>query len=282
MKDFVEISITTQDKEQSDILIALLSGNGYEGFEEEDDMLHAYIPAEHFSQENLDQLVQQMDLSYSRKDIPAQNWNELWESNFQPICVHDFCGIRSSFHSSIKGVQYELIITPKMSFGTGHHATTYQMISAMEFQPLDGKWILDFGTGTGVLAILAEKMGAAKVLAIDYDELSIENARENLDVNECHSILLEKRGDLDFEGVYDFILMNINKHVIISNLRFLSQHLTQEGVVIVSGLLTEDQIEIQERLTDHHFSISSSTEKSGWICMQLQRISVGPEPAREC
>ncbi|HMH33690.1 MAG TPA: 50S ribosomal protein L11 methyltransferase [Puia sp.] len=270
MKDYIQISIHPVNQEQSEILVAQLSEMGFEGFEEQEKGLNAFIEKDQLEEGTLTQIISLHQLEYTRQLIPAQNWNQIWEKNFQPISVDDFCGIRAAFHPHMNGVQYDIIITPKMSFGTGHHVTTYLMIQAMRRVELQGKRVLDFGTGTGLLAILAEKMGAAHVLAIDHDEWSIQNARENLVCNDCLAVTIKKKDSLEDIGVFDLILANINKSVIINSLKNLSQHLKQDGVVLLSGLLSEDLQEIQQELVSCPLSISLCVEQKNWICLRLQ------------
>jgi ribosomal protein L11 methyltransferase len=268
MNNYVQISIATTHPGESDILVALLSQTGFEGFEETGNTLHAFIAQDKFHEERMREILTSRQLEYSKKSIPEQNWNESWERHFQPVSVGDFCGIRAAFHEPMKNVQHEIIITPKMSFGTGHHDTTRLMIEAMAQINFKEKKVLDFGTGTGILAILAEQLGAAQIIAIDHDDWSIRNAVENIASNHCHSIELRKLDNPDFKVSFDIILANINKNVIISNLRFLSQHLQEEGVLLLSGLLSDDFGEIQLALATHHFSISYHGQSNNWICLR--------------
>src|ERR1700741_5040122 len=213
--DYVKILIENISQEQKDILIAQLSLIGYDGFEEGTNYLHAFIQADSFNEEEL--LDIKPKFSFDRELIKEQNWNEKWEESFQPVEINKFCRVRANFHQPITDFTYEIIITPKMSFGTGHHATTYLMIEFMKDIDIKGKHVLDFGTGTGILAILAEKMGAANVIAFDNDEWSIRNAEENFFVNRCKSITLRKADFIDTEASFDLILANINKNVLLSN-----------------------------------------------------------------
>jgi ribosomal protein L11 methyltransferase len=270
MKDYVQISIVVGVQELADILIAQLSEMGFEGFEENDQLLKAYIELDHLDTKQFDSLMGAHLLEYTQVLIPAENWNASWEKNFQPIVIGDFCGVRAAFHEAMEGVKFEIIITPKMSFGTGHHATTWLMIEAMSRLDLQEKAVLDFGTGTGILSILAEKMGAGFVLAMDNDEWSILNAKENIQANQCINIDLKQRDSLEFEGSFDLILANINKNVIINNLQFLSKHLKEDAVVLLSGLLSEDLVEIIMALAGSRFSISSVSEQKNWICLQVK------------
>ena len=174
---YIEISIQTTELQE--VLIALLAEIGYEGFEEEEGLLKAFIKEGAFDRGALETLLADYGLEYVEQRIEDRNWNAEWEANFQPVVVDGFCAIRAHFHPPMPEMEHELVITPKMSFGTGHHATTYMMLQAMRGIDLRGKRVLDFGTGTGVLAILAERLGAAEVVAIDNDDWSIENAQEN-------------------------------------------------------------------------------------------------------
>ncbi|MBK6935571.1 MAG: 50S ribosomal protein L11 methyltransferase [Chitinophagaceae bacterium] len=185
MNNYIQITFTNLQPEQADMLIAQLSEAGFDGFEEGENLLKAFIPENDYNKFLLKELTYKYRLQYAEQVIPEQNWNALWESNFQPVVVDDFVGVRACFHEPISSVEYEIGITPKMSFGTGHHATTYMMMQQMRNIPFLGKSVFDFGTGTGVLAILAEKLGAASVFAIDNDDWSIENARENCQFNNC-------------------------------------------------------------------------------------------------
>ena len=230
-----------------------------------------FIRSETFHEEKISRSADELSVEYSSRMIPEQNWNEKWEQQFQPVTINNFCGIRAAFHEPMVHVQHEMIITPKMSFGTGHHDTTRLMIEAMSQINFTGKKVLDFGTGTAILSILAEKLGAEYVMAIDHDDWSIKNAEENIKANHCKKIDLQKRDNLDFEAKFDIILVNIDKLVIINNIHFLSQHLQEEGVVLMSGLLSEDFGEVQSLLAVYHFSISYYEQSNNWICFLCRK-----------
>ena len=181
MNNYIQIEFQEISRqEQSEILIAQLSEIGFEGFEENENKLKHLFLKRILMKVFLQIYCSSLQLAFIKTIIEETNWNEVWESNFDPVIVDDFVAIRADFHEPIKDVQFEIIITPKMSFGTGHHATTYMMMQQMREIDFTGKTVFDFGTGTGVLAILAEKLGAENVLAIDNDEWSIENAAENI------------------------------------------------------------------------------------------------------
>jgi ribosomal protein L11 methyltransferase len=269
--DYIQITIPVADTSIQEMLIARLSEDGYEGFEEQENNLQAFIPEEKFNPAKLEELLSGWKLSYAQDRLKAKNWNEEWEKNFQPVVVDGFCAIRASFHAPIEGVRQELVITPKMSFGTGHHATTYMMVAAMQYLDLKGKQVLDFGTGTGVLAILAEKLGAAGVLAIDYDDWSIENARENIAENRCTAVSVKKADSTPRERLFDFILANINKHVILQELHAIGQQLEKGGVILLSGLLHEDFNDIEKEALKNDLSISERMARGNWICLKLTK-----------
>ena len=268
--NYLQITIAATDGAQQEILIALLAEMGYEGFEQQEGSLRAYIPEEQFDAAGLDAVLALQELSYVSERIEEKNWNEEWEKNFQPVVVEDFCAIRAHFHAPITGVAHELVITPKMSFGTGHHATTYMMIQAMQHLDFPGKQVFDFGTGTGVLAILAEKLGASAVTATDNDDWSIENAGENVANNQCSRISVEKMDRVP-EGPFDIILANINKHVILAQLPALGQQLKQGGVILLSGLLDSDFEDIENEAVRNNISISVRMTKGSWICLKSEK-----------
>lgn len=265
----MHVQVTIPTKDFQEVLIALLGEMGYEGFEQEEEVLHAFIPEAAFDRAALSELLEAHGLSYTLERIAERNWNAEWEANFQPVVVDGFCAIRAHFHPPMPEVEHELVITPKMSFGTGHHATTYMMLQTMRGLDLRGKRVLDFGTGTGVLAILAERLGAGSVVAIDNDHWSIENATENVAANGCNHIQVLKRDKTaDVPETFDVILANINKHVIISELTALTQHLAEDGVIVLSGLLQDDLEEIENEAVKNNLSVSGRMTKGSWICLR--------------
>ena len=185
MADYYEIRFNDLEKEKKEILVALLAEEEFEGFEEDEKYLKAFIPFEKFDRKKLIEIAGAQNLSFTLSFVRAENWNRKWEYNFHPVVIDDFCAIRASFHPPIRDVEYEIIITPKMSFGTGHHATTDMMIGQMRNIDFTSKTVFDFGTGTGILAILAEKLGAANITSIVVDNWSIENAKEYVAKNNC-------------------------------------------------------------------------------------------------
>ena len=270
MDSYIKISIRLKEEAQSAILIALLSDCGFDGFEEKPHFLDAFIKKENYPEQEVESIIDSNSVDYTKIVIEPENWNMEWEKNFDPVSVEDFCAIRASFHAPIKNKKHEIIITPKMSFGTGHHATTWLMIKAMSQLDLKGKKLLDFGTGTGVLAILAEKCGAEPILAIDNDSWSVQNAAENIENNYCSKISLEESDSIGHTGKFDVVLANINKRVILQNFAYFQQHLSVEGVLIVSGFLESDLQQIENECILNHFSIDCLMERESWGCLVLK------------
>lgn len=269
----IKVSFEGGANTDSDVLMAMLAGAGYDGFEEADGgVLWAYIEASRFSEGELTTIATTLGTAYTTEVIPSQNWNALWESNFQPVVVDEFCTIRAHFHDIVIATPYEIIITPKMSFGTGHHATTQLMITLMKDILLEGKTVIDFGTGTGVLAIMAELLGAKKVLAIDNDPWCIENAIENAERNNCKRITVQIGSLDDIPGEHaEVVLANINRHILLHYMVALYETVNNGGILLLSGLLVEDESIITDAAIAQGFYCVSVEEQSGWIAMLFEK-----------
>ena len=187
------------------------------------------------------------------------------------MIVEDYVAVRADFHKPINNTKFEIVITPKMSFGTGHHATTYMMIELMQGIDFTNSSVLDFGTGTGILAILAEKSGAEKVNAIDNDDWSIANAEENFKKNACEKIVLKKAEDASSELKFDIILANINKNVILQNLNLLTDQLKQGGLLLLSGFLETDKNDILKGAKLLNLNMQKTLIRNNWIAIQLSK-----------
>jgi ribosomal protein L11 methyltransferase len=277
MNRYIQITIETNDADESDILVARLSQAGFEGFEEEPKKLYAFIPETLYDDLQIEKIISEIKgvadpfhTLFKTEVIEPRNWNAEWEKDFEPVVVENFCSIRAHFHKAIPRVQYDIIITPKMSFGTGHHATTNMMIASMQHLDFRQRTVLDFGTGTGVLAILACKLGAGSVFAIDSDEWSIENARENVAINGCEGVLIEQKDSLSGIGQFDIILANINLRVILENMDSMRQHLTQTGVFMGSGVLESDKEKIRKKAADTGFTFELQMIKDNWMSFSLK------------
>lgn len=262
----IKVSIEIENGDNRDILIALLSELGYDGFEEESARLLTYVSEDSFNEHELQAITEPFGLVFETEIIEPQNWNEVWEAGIQPVVVDGFCTIRAHFHDVAVNTPYCVVITPKMSFGTGHHATTQLMMMGMKDIDFAAKSVLDFGTGTGVLAILAGMLGATEVMAIDNDDWAVDNALENLARNNGKGIQIERAtlGNLA-EGRYDIILANINRHILLQYMSGLYKRLNTAGVLLMSGLLVADEEIISGAAIAEGFEVKMVKERNGWI-----------------
>jgi ribosomal protein L11 methyltransferase len=270
--DYIKVSFAITGEEQSDVLIALLSSIGYNGFEEAADKLLAYIEKPTYNEAELKDVAITAGAEYAAELVAGQNWNALWESNFSPVIIEGLCTIRADFHHIEVKTQYDILITPKMSFGTGHHATTQLMMQLMNEQDLKWASVLDFGTGTGVLAILAEMMGAESILAIDNDDWCVENANENVMRNNCRHIAV-KKGSLEASGHgrWDFILANINRHILLEHMHSFYEKLNEHGMILMSGLLVEDKDIIVDAATAEGLIFKEVRAQANWIALLFSK-----------
>ncbi|MCX6331552.1 MAG: 50S ribosomal protein L11 methyltransferase [Bacteroidetes bacterium] len=271
-KEYIEISFDFTSQDQLGLVIAQLSEMGFDGFNEEQAYCKAYILSSELDKEeaiiNLNNIFKQYSLTYSKSIIKEQNWNAVWESNFDPVRVGDFVGIKAHFHPNFEpAVQFEIKITPKMSFGTGHHATTFSVMQMMEHLHFVGKSVYDFGTGTGVLAILAEKLGASQVLAVDNDDWCIENANENIQNNDSKVILVQKVASALQNTQFDIILANVNRHIIEANMQELTSVAYPGSQMILSGLLIDDQQDMVKLATENGWIFVKSQPLNGWVSL---------------
>ncbi len=271
-KEYIEIGFDFTTQDQLGLLIAQLSEMGFDGFNEEQNHCKAYILSSELDKEevenNLNNIFNQYTLTYSKSIIKEQNWNAVWESNFDPVRVGDFVGIKAHFHPNFDpAVQFEIKITPKMSFGTGHHATTFSVMQMMEHLHFKGKSVYDFGTGTGVLAILAEKLGASQVLAVDNDDWCIENANENIQNNDSKVIVVQKVASALQNAQFDIILANVNRHIIEANMLELTLVAHPTSQLILSGLLIEDQQDMIELASKNGWIFVKSQPLNGWVSL---------------
>lgn len=267
--DYIELNLPATE-EESEILVARLSDLGFESFVEEANRLLAYIKAEDFDPTLLGDLSDKA--AYTR--IPAQNWNQTWESNFEPIRIGSRLYVRASHHPALPGHggdMIELVIEPKMSFGTGHHATTSSMAELMLEADFAGKTVIDAGSGTGILAILAEKLGAADVYAFDHEDWAVENARENAAVNECSRTRVELE-DLTTMAPLpeaDAVLANITRNMILDHLVLLTNPLIEGGEFYCSGFLAEDLPLIEGGCGAHGLRLVDKKEQKNWCAARF-------------
>lgn len=262
--NFVQINIEATETDQ-EILIGLLAVLSATGFEQTDTHLIAYFEEESFQSYEIHGVLKKF--VFNINTIAEQNWNAAWEESFQPVVVDDFCAVRAHFHQPIKGVQHEVVITPKMSFGTGHHATTYMMLHQMQALDFNNKTVLDFGTGTGILAILAEKLGAAHIIAIDNDAWSFENVQENIQLNNCVKITPLLTDTIPVAETFDVALANITKNVLLSYMGILKTCVSEGGFLLFSGLLENDKTEMLEAAQNRGMKLVLEKTKEGWLSL---------------
>lgn len=250
--NYLELNCEVFPPRYTEIVIATLSEYGFESFAETDRGFLAYIPETSFNTETFEALDifsnKEIRINYSLNKIPEQNWNAVWESNFEPVQIGNECYIRAPFHPEIPGIRYEIIIEPKMSFGTGHHETTHMMVQLLLEQDVHEKEVLDMGCGTAVLAILAKKMGASKILAIDNDEWAYNNSIENIEKNHAAEIEV-LLGDATAIGQRNFnlILANINRNVLLRDIPAYASVLKKGGTLLLSGFYEADVSMINQK-----------------------------------
>jgi len=266
---YIEVEFTFNPEElDGEIVLAEIAELPFESFAEETGKILAYAQEEDFDKKNLDdfQWLKENSVEYKFNEINDVNWNEEWEKNFEPIEVSDKCIVRATFHKLNKEYEYDLLIDPKMSFGTGHHATTYLVLKNMFNFDFEGTQVLDMGTGTGVLAVLAIKLGAEHALAIDNNEWAFDNAMDNIKLNNCEGKITVEIGESELiEGkTFDYILANINRNVILSDLPLYEKSLNKDGALLVSGIMTHDVEHVLNKAKEVGLILESLEEKDNW------------------
>ncbi|MCB0762464.1 MAG: 50S ribosomal protein L11 methyltransferase [Flavobacteriales bacterium] len=261
-----------------DLLAAELGELGFESFEETAKGLKAWIPEEMYQEGSLNHVLElagsQVQHSHTTQRIQNENWNAEWEKNFNPISVDDLCYIRAPFHSPGPDGVMEIVIHPQMSFGTGHHATTFLMVRRMFSLDLNGKMVLDMGSGTGILAILAEKRGAEEVDAIDIDEWSYENMPQNFELNDCTRIQCYMGGkELLDARYYDVILANINRNILLDQMELYAGNLNPGGDLLLSGFYENDVEVLLEAALPLGLELVGSDEQNRWTMLHLRKTS---------
>ena len=253
----------------SEILIAQLGEVGFESFVEHEKGFLAYIPKEEFKEPVFKEIQlfnnQVFEVSWSSKTIEQQNWNSQWEKNFHPIKVDDKCMVRAPFHAK-EEVDFDIVIEPKMSFGTGHHETTHMMLQHILDNDFKGKAVLDMGCGTGILAILAEMKGAKPIEAIDIDNWCYLNSIENVERNNCSNIkVFEGDSRLLTNKKFDVIIANINRNILLDDISTYSLCLNTNGLLFLSGFYKSDLNIISSKCDEHSLQFKNNLEKNNWV-----------------
>ena len=276
--NYIEYDFTVSPTEMgAEILMAELAEVGFDSFVDTPTGIKAYIPKDSWNEQILQDIYllsnPEFTISYQITEIEQVNWNEEWEKNFSPIVVEDLCTVRANFHP-VPNTRYDIVITPKMSFGTGHHETTYMMLQQLLPLSLEGTKVLDMGCGTGILAIMAALRGAHDITAIDIDPWCVENATENVQQNNCSFITI-KEGDVSLiiGEQYNLILANINRNILLSDIPAYVQMLLPQGLLLVSGFYVEDLPAIKEKCQEVGLTYLSHIERNRWVSAKFQRLS---------
>lgn len=265
------------DPQFSEILIAEIGEAGFDAFLENENGFEAYAEVDRFNQVKVDEIkakykaVEPLEFSFDR--VEKRNWNEEWEKSYEPIIVDNRCLIRAEFHNIQKPFPYVITITPKMSFGTGHHQTTYLMIKSQLDMDFENKIVMDAGCGTAILSIMASMRGAKKVEAFDIDEWSVINGRENIEVNHCDNINLAQGqiSDLSFDDNFDIILANINKNVLLHEMPQYCAYLVDDGFLLLSGFYEKDIPDLMSRARQYNLHQVQSDIREGWASLLLTK-----------
>lgn len=273
---YISYTFKIQPKEPAtEILIAELGEVGFESFVENDEGVIAYIQQTDWNEHILDAIyilnTNEFSISYEMEVIAQTNWNSEWEKNFNPIQVDDLVSIRAPFHNN-PNLKYDIVIEPKMSFGTGHHETTHMMIQHLLNLDLSDKKVLDMGCGTGILAIFAEMKGANPIDAIDIDNWCYLNSLENVERNNCSKIsVYEGDASLLTHQKYDVIIANINRNILLNDMHTYMQCLNEEGIILLSGFYKEDVPIIDAEVSKYHYKLDTIIYRNNWVALKYKK-----------
>ncbi|MDN3619744.1 50S ribosomal protein L11 methyltransferase [Polaribacter undariae] len=274
---YIEYNFTVTPKEPAtEILIAELGEVGFESFVENENGVIAYIQKDDWSATVLDDIFvlnsEEFSIEYNQKEIEQTNWNAEWEKNFSPIQVEDVVSIRAPFHEN-PHLKYDIVIEPKMSFGTGHHETTHMMVQHLLQLDLEGKKTLDMGCGTGILAIFAEMKGANPIDAIDIDNWCYENSLENVERNNCKNIsVFEGEAALLVDKKYDVIIANINRNILLMDMQAYTSCLNDNGVLLLSGFYQDDIPVIDAEVSKYNLKLETVIERNNWVALKYNKL----------
>lgn len=273
---YIEYNFDVTPKEPAtEILIAELGMVGFESFVENETGVTAYVQKEEWKEDILSEVFvlksEEFKISYSHKEIEQTNWNAEWEKNFNPIQVEDLVSIRAPFHEN-PNLKFDIVIEPKMSFGTGHHETTHMMVQHLLALDVANKKTLDMGCGTGILAIFAEMKGAKPIDAIDIDAWCYENSVENADRNECkHISVYEGDASLLVGKKYDIIIANINRNILLNDMKTFTDCLNEKGILLLSGFYSEDIPVIDAEVSKYALTLNKTIKRNNWVALQYQK-----------
>ena len=273
--EYVQVTLTCLE-EYREILIAELAAIGFDSFLETETGIEGYALQEQFSRDSFDEVIstyrESAALTVVEGILPKVNWNEEWEKNYDPIEVGKLVYVRASFHSPQPGFQYEIVINPKMSFGTGHHATTFQLLSLQGKIDHQGKRVLDVGSGTGILAIMAHLLGANEVEAFDIDSWCVDNGNENFELNGLSTQMgLGTIREVNPKGPYELILANINKNVLLDELAIYTSLLAPHGILLLSGFCSEDIDDLNQAASLNGLRLTTQSIKDNWAALEFQK-----------
>jgi ribosomal protein L11 methyltransferase len=273
--DYLEFKIKCLE-EFREILIAELAEIGFDSFQETEEGIDAYILQGNFDREKFTEIISgyqvAAEISLSEEIMPKVNWNEEWEKNYDPIEVEELVYVRASFHEPKSGFKHEIVINPKMSFGTGHHATTYQMLRHQGELDHSGKRVLDVGSGTGILAIMSHLLGAREVEAFDIDDWCVDNGNENFDLNGLSTRMgLGTIREVNPQGPFEIVLANINKNVLLDEIQIYAGLLSPKGFLLLSGFYTEDIEDLIIAAKPHGLVLQQKSSKDNWAALILQK-----------
>ena len=259
----------------SEILIAELGYAGFESFVETESGVSAYIQKEDWNEHILDSIFvlnnDEFKITYEIEEISQVNWNSEWEKNFHPIQVDDLVSIRAPFHEN-PNLEYDIVIEPKMSFGTGHHETTHMMVQHLINLELENKKVLDMGCGTGILAIFAEMKGAQPIDAVDIDNWCYLNSIENVERNNCiHIIVYEGDVSLLIDKKYDVIIANINRNILLNDISTYANCLNVNGILLLSGFYKEDIPVIDAEVSKYGLKLNTTLERNNWVSLKYNK-----------
>ncbi|MGM0565724.1 MAG: 50S ribosomal protein L11 methyltransferase [Bacteroidota bacterium] len=274
---YIEVSCRVFPAEPaSDILIAQMAEIGFEGFTDSDTGVLAYIPKEHFDADALQELgivkSGAFDISFDYAEIEEENWNAVWESNYDPVDIDGECLVRAPFHEKQEGFDYEIVLEPKMAFGTAHHETTFLSIQQMLKMDFKDKKVLDMGSGTGILSILASKLGAKSIIAIDNDPWAYKNALENFKMNDVDNAEAVEGDALSVpDNQFDIVLANINRNIVIQDMKHYAKALKKSGTLLLSGFYEHEAEMVGNEAQKYHIRITSQSSKNDWVALLAQK-----------